>query len=126
MTHQLEKRRHIRLEAIQSIQVFPVLPSKSGNIYEVQNKPLPASTIDISEGGVGLQISSKNLEPQAILKLSFETPAEGEVEVYSKIMWSDKTRCGVRFIMADQAILKAVKVFAGRAHLSNNTHQALE
>jgi hypothetical protein len=124
MPQQLEKRRHPRHETSKSVQVFPVLPSKSGNIYEVQTKPLPASAIDISEGGAGLQIPSKNLEPQAIVKLSFETPAEGPVEVYSKIMWTEKNRCGVRFILADQSVINVVREFSGRARPSGDPTQA--
>ncbi len=109
MANSIDQRRHSRHKTKKNLQIFPVLPSKSGNIYEVQNKPLPASTVDISEGGAGLEISARSLTPQSLLKLTFKTPFHEEIEVYAKIIWSDKSRMGVHFILSDQAVLKAIK-----------------
>lgn len=113
MVSQIEKRRHHRHVTQKPVSVFHVLPSKSGNIYEVQNSPIGAQTVDLSEGGAGLQISTRTLQPQGILKLVFEAPSGDQFEIYAKIMWSEKTRCGVRFIMSDQAVLKSIKEIAG-------------
>ena len=113
MAQQIEKRRHNRHETTKPVRVFPVLPSKSGYTYEVQNHHLAAQTIDISEGGAGLEISTRSLNPQSILKLNFETPSGESIEVYAKIIWSEKSRCGVRFIMSDRAVLKAVREITG-------------
>ena len=109
MASHLEKRRHIRQETFKSIRVLPIVPSKSGNIYEVQDRPVAGKAVDISVTGAGLKISTRGLEPQSLLKLIFETPEGDDFEVYAKIIWSERTRCGVRFVMSDQAVLKAVQ-----------------
>jgi hypothetical protein len=108
MVPHIEKRLHRRQEALKPIRVLPIVPSKSGNVFEVLDRPVEGQTIDISETGAGLKISTRGLQPQSLLKLFFETPDGDAFEVYAKIIWSERTRCGVRFVLSDQAVLKAV------------------
>jgi hypothetical protein len=112
MASKLEKRLHSRQEALKPIRVLPIVPSKMGNIYEIQDRPVSGETIDISETGAGLKISTRSLQPQSLLKLIFESEEGDDFEVYAKIIWSERSRCGVRFVLSDQAVLKAVQAIS--------------
>ncbi len=102
-----EKRHYDRYQFQKPIQVYPVLPSKSGNIYEVQDKVIPAQSNNISEGGLKLE-TNKSFDVNSILKLSFESEKDSSVEVYGKIIWTKKAHCGVRFMMPDRSIQKVI------------------
>lgn len=123
MVPHIEKRRHGRQEALKPVRVLPIVPSKSGNVFEVLDRPVEGQTIDISETGAGLKISTRGLQPQSLLKLFFETPDGDSFEVYAKIIWSERTRCGVRFVLSDQAVLKAVREIQD-ASMQNGTGPA--
>lgn len=93
MGHAAEKREFNRFEFQKSVQVFPVLPSKSGNILEVENQSLKGKAHNISEGGLRL-VTPKGFPENSILKLNFKVEKNESVEVYGKIMWSEKElRC---------------------------------
>ena len=108
MNAKAEKRKFDRYAFKKTVQVFPVLPSKSGNIYEVQKKPVEIQTRDISEGGLRLE-GDRNFDPQFLLKLSFEVAQEQPVEVFGKIIWSSEGYHGVRFMLADQELKKSIR-----------------
>lgn len=108
MTAKVEKRKFDRYAFLKPVQVFPVLPSKSGNIYEVQNKPVEVQIRDISEGGLRLE-GDREFDPQFLLKLSFEVAEERPVEVFGKIIWSSEGYHGVRFMLADQEMKKGIR-----------------
>jgi len=103
-----EKRMFSRFDFQKPIQVFPVQPSKSGNILEVENQSLKAKANDISEGGLGLA-TSKGLKADSILKLNFKVEKNKTVEVYGKIIWSQKRQCGVRFMLTDPSVRKGIR-----------------
>jgi len=111
MNAPVEKRKHHRFEFQQTVQVFPVLPSKSGNIYEVQKDPIEIQAKDISEGGVRIH-AYHDLDPDSILKLNFEIAKDRPVEVFGKIIWSQERHHGVRFLLADQETRKGIKSLA--------------
>ncbi|SRR5579871_1073963 len=103
-----EKRKFNRFEFQKPIRVFPVLPSKSGNIYEVQKESFEVRASDVSEGGVGFE-TNRNMNPDWLLKMNFEVEANEPVEVYGKIVWSRSNRCGVRFMHMDSSLRKIVR-----------------
>jgi hypothetical protein len=104
----VEKRRFDRFDFQKSAQVFPVLPSKSGNIYEVQKDPIEAWVNDISEGGVRLEVVH-SFASDALLKLNFELEKNKTVETYGKIVWSHDNHSGIHFMMADHRLRKDIK-----------------
>lgn len=108
MNSVVEKRQHGRVEFQKSVQVFPVIPSKSGHIFEVQDKPVPAWANDISEGGLRLE-TSHSYDPNYLLKLNFEVDDDKCVEVFGKVIWARDHHCGVRFMMVDQEMRKGIQ-----------------
>ena len=103
-----EKREFNRFEFQKPVQVFPVLPSKSGNILEVDNRSLKGKVQNISEGGLRLA-APEGFPANSILKLNFEVEKDRAVEVYGKIMWSEKKTCGVRFVLTDPKIRQGIR-----------------
>jgi hypothetical protein len=108
MTAKAEKRKFDRYAFPKTVQAFPVLPSRSGNIFEVQKQSLEVAAHDISEGGLRLE-TDRSFDPQFLLKLSFEVVQERPVEVFGKIIWSSEGYHGVRFMLADQELKKGIR-----------------
>ena len=106
-----EKRRHNRFNFQKTVKVFPVLPSKSGNIYEVQNQSLEVKAFDISEGGLRLE-SEGELNPNFLIKMNFELIKDRPVEVFGRIMWSSERSHGIRFMVADHEIQHGVRALS--------------
>lgn len=108
MTESSEKRRFNRFTFQEPVLVFPVLPSQSGNIYEVQRSSIEARAHDISEGGLRLEVD-RPLNSNFVLKLNFAVEKSEPVEVYGKIVWSEKNHCGIRFMLADSTLRKGIR-----------------
>ena len=106
-----DKRRHDRFEFQKRIHVFPVLPSKSGNIYEVQKDSFEAHSSNLSEGGLGLE-TAKPLNPDFLLKVNFELQSDQAMEVYGKVVWSRQNHCGIRFMYTDASLRRGIKFLA--------------
>ncbi len=108
MQNLVEKRRFDRFEFQKSVQVFPVLPSLSGNIFEIQNKPIEAWANDISEEGLQLEVS-QTFNPNFLLKLNFDFGKNKSVEAYGKIIWSYDYHSGLRFMLVDQHLREQIQ-----------------
>jgi hypothetical protein len=108
-----EKRKFNRFDFQKTVQVFPVLPSSSGNIFEVQKKPIEAWANDISEGGLRLE-AADSFDPNFLLKLNLELVEDQSVEVYGKIIWSRDSHCGVRFMLVDKKLRKGIHAISAK------------
>lgn len=111
MSKTSEKRIYNRIDFQKPVRIFPVLPSKSGNIYEVQKDSFEAQASDVSEGGLGLKVT-KPLSPEFLVKMNFELTENQPVEVYGKIIWSQSNRCGIRFMHTDASLRKSLRALA--------------
>lgn len=114
MVEMKEKREHLRVGFQKVVRVFPVLPSRSGNIYEVQKNSVWVQADNISEGGLLLG-TEQFPKSSIILKLNFEVEKNVMVEVYGKIIWAEGGWSGVRFLFADNNLRKAVRALARQA-----------
>ena len=108
MGQAVEKRAFNRFEFQKPVQVFSVLPSKSGNILEVESRPFKGKLHDISEGGLRVAVPKK-FSANSILKLHFKIHHPQAVEVYGKIIWAQKKLCGIRFVLTDDLVRKGVR-----------------
>ncbi len=106
-----EKRRYKRFDFQKSVKIFPVLPSKSGNIYEVQTQAVQVKAVDISEGGLRLETDA-DLNENFLVKMHFEMTKDRPVEVFGRIMWSSEKQHGIRFMIADHEIQHGVRAIA--------------
>ena len=111
MTETKEKRHFDRFDFQKKIRIFPVLPSKSGNIFEVQKESFDARASNISEGGLSFK-TERDLDPQFLLKMHFEAPGDQLVEVYAKVVWAKDRHCGVRFIYTEPSLRNSVRSIA--------------
>lgn len=102
------KRQHERVGFQKVARVFPVLPSKSGHIYEVQKDSVWVQASNISEGGLLLETEQFS-KSSLILKLNFEATQDEMAEVYGKVIWVEGGRCGIRFLFADANLRKAIR-----------------
>jgi|SRR5581483_5372893 len=119
MNESSDKRKFSRYGFQKQVKVFPVLPSKSGNIYEVQKNPLEVRSANISEGGVRLE-TDQALDPAFLLKLNFELEKDQLIEVYGQVIWSSKNQCGVRFMLTDSVLRKGIRAIAQKNRPSAN------
>lgn len=103
-----DKRQHDRIVFRKTVRAFPVLPSKSGHIYEVQKNSVWVQAYNISEGGLLLETEQFS-KSSLILKLNFEATKDEMAEVYGKVIWVEGGRCGVRFLFADANLRKGIR-----------------
>lgn len=111
MAEMKEKREYLRIGFEKTVRVFPVLPSSSGNIFEVQKNSVWAQASNISEGGLLLETEQFS-KSSLILKLNFEVAKDETAEVYGKVIWAEGGRSGVRFLFADQNLRKSIRGLA--------------
>ncbi len=114
-----EKRHFDRFKFQKPVRVFSVLPSKSGNIYEVQKNCLELKASNISEGGLNLEVE-KPLDSQYLLKMNFEVEKDQLVEVYGKVVWSRENHCGVRFMLTDPVLRKGIRSIEKKRNPTSN------
>src|SRR5579859_1332406 len=107
MSPTIEKRQHPRFDFQQPVKVYPVLPSKSGNIYEVQSRPVEFQAYNISEEGLALE-ADRDMDGEIILKMNFEVEKDQPLIVYGKIVWSQEKHLGVRFLMVDSDMRRSI------------------
>ena len=108
-----ERRKHTRAKFQDSVVVHKVIESKSGNVYEVQGNPLVVKALDVSEGGIRLEIGS---DPSSkILKLNFQVQKNKPMDIYSKLAWTEKGTCGLEFIVADEQIRLLIRNYVERS-----------
>ena len=103
-----EKRKFDRFQFQKSVQIFPVLPSKSGHIYEVQHQPIDAWANDISEEGLRLEVSH-SFGSDSLLKLHFEFEKDKTVEAFGKIVWSHDSHSGIQLMLMDRHLRNGIK-----------------
>lgn len=108
-----EKRQFNRYEFQKWVQIFPVLPSGTGSVWEVQPTHVGAWANNISEGG--LQIESVHpFDAQFPLKLNIEFEKGRIIEAYGKLVWSHDNHCGIQFMWLDQRLRNGIQTFAGK------------
>jgi len=96
--------------------VQTVSSSKIGNVFEVKNQTLSAQGRDISEGGFGIDVTSA-FKPGAILKISFKIGAqdESEAEAYVRVVWTQRDKHGLQFLMLEDSTLRKIRGYIGDA-----------
>ena len=109
-----ERRRHHRTKFHEKVTVHHVTESKSGNVFEVQGNPLTTKALDVSEGGIRLELGETKL-PTSILKLNFKVNKDKTVDVYSKLAWAGDGACGLQFIVLDEEVRKIIKGLVDKA-----------
>ena len=109
-----ERRRHSRAKFNETISVYKVVESKSGNVYEILGNPLVVKAKDLSEGGMRLQFINEDKDNK-ILKLSFQIPNDGKVEVCSKLVWAKDGHSGLEFIVLDEEVRRDIREYVGKA-----------
>jgi hypothetical protein len=108
-----ERRKYPRAGFDETITVYKVVESKSGNVYEIQGNPLVIKAKDVSEGGMRLQFINED-KNNKILKLSFQIPNDGKVEVCSKLVWAKDGHSGLEFIVLDEEVRRNIRNFVGK------------
>ena len=101
------ERPRIRFEA--TVAIHLVTPSKSGNIFEVKGHPISVQASDINESGMCLLLEAP-VAPQTILKVDFDVAGK-PVDVYARVVWANRDRCGLRFIVLDRICCRAIREY---------------
>ena len=102
-----DRREKPRVRFEDPVNIHRVEPSHSGHIFEVKGHPIQVKARDIAENGLCLDLNAP-VEPQTILKVNFEVKKKS-VDVYARVVWVDRQRCGLRFIVLDRDCSKAIR-----------------
>jgi len=112
-----EKREHKRFKFRRLLKVSAVVPSKSGNILEVQTGAFEIFSHDISEGGLRFD-NMKKFDQNSLFKVDVELSKNQVVETIGKITWADRYQCGLNFLMTGQDFKKNIRQLALRTALN--------
>jgi len=95
--------RFTYLLVVHELRRYVRVPLVSRAMLETGTERLPASTVEISAGGMSLRSASRFSVPQAVL-VTFELPNLGQVSVRAVVSWMrhDDEMIGVRFEPADE------------------------
>ena len=108
-----DKRQHVRVKFSGDLTIYHVQPSKSGYIFEVQEKPISAKLDDVSEAGLKLEIGDTKLATD-ILKVNFNVKKSEPVNAFAKMVWKNGNCCGLQFIMLDEDSRKRIKNYISK------------
>lgn len=109
-----ERRKYRRAQFEGQVTVHPVIESKSGNVFEVQDKPVTVTANNISEGGIRVEGQVQPSKSQ-IFKLNFQIQKNKAVDVYSKLAWAAEGMVGLQFIVADEEMRKMIRSYIERS-----------
>jgi hypothetical protein len=96
------------------VTLHNVVESKSGNVFEVQDRPLMVKAKDLSEGGIRVE-GSVNPSKSKIFKLNFQVAKNKVVDVYSKLAWAGEGMLGLQFIVADDEIRRIIRTYVEKS-----------
>jgi len=107
-----ERRKHRRAVYSHPLRVQTVLPSKIGNVYDVNSQTISAISCDISEGGFGIDLNTV-FKAGAILKITFKVGIhdENESEAYVRVVWTRRDKHGLQFLMLEDSTLRKIRGF---------------
>jgi hypothetical protein len=103
-----EKRSVPRFEFQKKVRLFPVRPSKSGHILEIQDTPLDSWANDISAAGLGL-VGVRAFAPHTLVKMDIEGLDHKIVDAYGTIVWAYDNHAGVRFVLKDHRLSQKIE-----------------
>jgi hypothetical protein len=95
-----DRREHTRTQFNGLITLYPVRPSKSGHILELEPDQIMAQAQDISESGIRFEVDDSDFSND-ILKISFYIQNLKLVDVYAQLAWKDNKVCGLQFKFLD-------------------------
>lgn len=95
--------RFTYLLVVHELRRYVRVPLVAEALLETGTERLPASTVEISAGGMSLRTGSRFTVPQAVL-VSLELPGMGQVSVRAIVSWMrhEEEMIGVRFEPADE------------------------
>ncbi len=109
-----ERRKYTRAKFQETVTIHNVIESKSGNVFEVEGKPITAKAKDVSEGGMRLEVEMSPSSSK-IFKLNFQVQKNKVVDVYSKLAWAANGMFGLQFIVADEEIRQLIRHYVERS-----------
>lgn len=110
-----DKRQAERVGFTAEVAAYPVVASKSGNIYEVLSEPRSIPAVDISQGGIRLA-TKQPLDYHSVLKLKIEIQKKRPVDVFARVMWSNQHHSGLKFIVVHEEARRHITHYTHRPH----------
>ena len=107
-----ESRHYPRIDFVTEVVIQEMVESE-GNAFVIKETTVLGKALDISEGGMRMEISDTAALSQ-ILKLNFYMEKNDLVEVYGKRVWQKGNIYGLEFIPATSAEGKKVHFFVAK------------
>lgn len=101
------RRRKARVPFSSPVFVEEVEGSSESGPLRTGGCPVTVEGLDLSEEGMGLRVPRRVL-PGSLVKVSFRMVLDRELSTVARVVWSDGRRAGLRFLMLDPPLRKAV------------------
>jgi hypothetical protein len=90
------------------VAIFPIM--ETNGFLEVPEKSLQAKSLDVSEGGIRLELK-KNQRPTEILKVCFHLSSEKPLMIYAKLIWKKENIFGYEYVVLDDTDRAQIRAF---------------
>jgi hypothetical protein len=107
-----EHRQYPRIDFVTEVVIQEMVESE-GNTFVIQETTVLGKALDISEGGMRMEISDA-ADLTQILKLNFRMQKNDMVEVYGNRVWQKGDIYGLEFIPATSTEDKKVHFFVAK------------
>ena len=115
-TPEPDRQKFRRVQHNDQVAIFPIL--EANGFLEVPEKSLQAKSLDVSEGGIRLELK-KNQRPTEILKVCFHLSSEKPLTVYAKLIWKKENIFGYEYLVLDDADRAQVRAYVNGTSISS-------
>jgi hypothetical protein len=110
-----ERQKYRRVQLNDQVTIFLII--ESNGFLEVPEKNLRAKSLDVSEGGIRLELK-KNQRPTEFLKICFHLNSENPLVVYTRQIWKKGNIFGFQYVVLDDADRAKLRAFINGTSIS--------
>ena len=107
-TPEPDRQKYRRVQLNDQVTIFPIV--EANGFLEVPEKNLQAKSLDVSEGGIRLELK-KGQRPTEFLKVCFHLNSEKAVVVFTRQIWKKDNIFGFQYIVLDDADRAQLRAF---------------
>ncbi len=112
-----DRQKYRRVQLNDRVTIFPII--ESNGFLEVPEKNLQAKSLDVSEGGIRLELK-KGQRPTELIKICFHLMnLEKPLVVYTRLIWKKDNVFGFQYIVLDDSDRAQLRAFINGTTVNN-------
>ena len=116
---QPDRQKYHRVPYDDQVSLFPVI--ESNGLLEIPEKNLRAKSLDLSEGGIRLELK-RNQRPTPIVKVRFNLGGLKTLNVYAQLIWKKGITFGFQYIVLDDSDREQIREYVKNVGGESSDH----